>query len=324
MSEVLSKTDLGTPQGSAESYQMIEMLTSDVIFDQEVQRLGQSIQDNPDLQRLHELTIQKIDALNNESEARRQGDRQVMDERTNITDGLIAEIESMPRELQVEYAKISEQIWWLTTRNTRLVGGDSIEAATIMELIKTAPKIQSESQLEPPFKHYAGNTEEAWSHVPRQAVEQYLDGRIFTDATPTTSGKGRIQILTKPGEALEVPLDLFIEAAGFDSWHGREGAGSHKDVLGQYAGEYDRKIHSSDLIKHYASLPSELPSISEVIVYVQPDGTMFANNGGGDSHRLAAAILRGQESVKADTITVIPVDTNFLTPNDLESRDGEL
>lgn len=111
---------------------------------------------------------------------------------------------------------------------------------------------------------------------------------------------------------IEVPTGLMVGAQCFDSWKGYDGGRGGKGISGKYAEHYDRQASSYDVIKHYASLPTELPAISTAYLFIQPNGIIFGDNGSGDSHRLSAAILRGDETIRACKVIVTPINRNVF------------
>ena len=74
------------------------------------------------------------------------------------------------------------------------------------------------------------------------------------------------------------------------------------------------------VMMQYASLNTPLPPVGEIRVFVQPNGVVFADNGSGDSHRIAAAYLRGDKSVKAESVAVRTVPNGTLERLSLRQR----
>ena len=72
------------------------------------------------------------------------------------------------------------------------------------------------------------------------------------------------------------------------------------------------RMSSLNVNKLYAGTPSELPSVREMRMYIQPDKKVFFDNKSGDSHRIAAAILRGNKYIETNNLTVYQVDKNYL------------
>jgi hypothetical protein len=148
----------------------------------------------------------------------------------------------------------------------------------------------SPQESDAPFSDYANNTAESWAYV------------IQDDVT----GHG-IYITSETGDEIKIPAEMFVYAKGFSSWLGRnDGEGA------KFNSKSQSPSTSLEVIKHYAGAPSGLPPVSHVQIYIQPDGRVFADNDGGDSHRLAAAILRGKEQVLAKSISIRVLDKNVM------------
>jgi hypothetical protein len=48
-------------------------------------------------------------------------------------------------------------------------------------------------------------------------------------------------------------------------------------------------------------------------IYIQPDGLAYAQNIGDASHRIGAAILRGDETVKATELKIVLLKENHFS-----------
>lgn len=315
MSESVSSAAFENTPVPSREYQMVEMLTDEVLLEQDREHLRASVEQDTDLKRYSDLESAVLEATVRMYAAQREGRKDTSAEYAETVAALAKEQAELPADTKRRYHGIQQRIRMLESFRARVVEPDSIEAAALLDALHAAPSIQPPPTTEAPFKSYQSNTKASWRYVAPDAIEDYLKDKIFIDpkkAGVSTDNKNKIQIQAQPGEKIDVPLGLLVYAQGFDSWNGREGMGSGKDVNGPYAGQYDRKIHSSDVIKHYASLETQLPPVSEINVYIQPDGTMFADNAGGDSHRIAAAILRGQENISAEAVNFVTVDKNII------------
>jgi hypothetical protein len=82
-----------------------------------------------------------------------------------------------------------------------------------------------------------------------------------------------------------VPLTAIVSAFGFISWE--KGKGEHYKKEG---------ISSPDLIKKYASLPTDIPPVESATALLLPDGSVIIQSREG--HRVAAAKLKGQEYIE--------------------------
>lgn len=300
-----------------EGYQMLEFLTSDVVFDQEKEHLTGLIHGDSEVKLYGELEEAELAATRKMYHEAREGNPIASKEQENLTNHFEQEKSLLPKGTGERYRALKDKLDALRKRHQRIVESEEFEAQKILELLDNAQAIQPEPMDQAPFADYVDNTEESWRHVADDTVRQYMSNFQFVDTDVPRiqkDGARNIIIKTSPGESIDIPLNIIVSAAGLDSWLGREGYGSGKDVRGRYSKLYDRKIPSLDVVKHYASLPSELPSVSGINLYIQPDGVIFADNGEGDSHRIAAAMLRGQKTIKADQITIRCVDQNFIKP----------
>lgn len=281
-----------------------------------------AFRENPTVAEIDRMKKDKLDLTDQMYDLLRQGRTSEANYVTTLVLAKQDDIESFPRESRVLYRELSEKRDGLERRNLNIISKDSLEAETILKAINNAPRLNPDNTSKAPFKHSALNTDESWQHAPHEQVMDYLSDKLFMDTYGlASSDTPAIQIRAEAGDYMEIPLDLIVNASGFGSWAGREGVGSGKDVSGKYKDAYEHKIKSIDVIKHYASLPSELPPVSEIRIYVQPDGTMFADNTSGDSHRIAAAILRGDKTIKAEWITIQTIDDYVAKP--VEASNGD-
>lgn len=198
------------------------------------------------------------------------------------------------------------------------VAVDSEIAAQALELLSRVPSQQSAADIRAPFENYGSNNTVSWSVVSDQIIRDYLSKKNFVRdinvSHDETTGYS-LDIEAPRHQSLSVRLDLMVRAAGFDSWHGRGKDGPNGNASKAVSASYGVWPSTSlDTIKHYAALPSELPAVGRVYAYVQPDGQVFCDNGSGDSHRIAAAILRGDEFIQTDALEIIILKRNLLPP----------
>jgi hypothetical protein len=188
----------------------------------------------------------------------------------------------------------------------------------LLDHIKSAhlPGWSPDDRADAPFAGYKDNTTEAWQQVPDEDVRSFLSAKAFLDVSRYGNKTRSVTVEAKKDSPLEVPSDSIVYAEGFTSWQG-QGEGRRRNANSEYGNE---EMSSLDVIKHYAGLPTEIPPVGEIRAYIQPDGTVFCDNESGDSHRIAAALLRGQATVKAEKITFIPLDKNVLKPEDLRTK----
>ena len=115
--------------------------------------------------------------------------------------------------------------------------------------------------------------------VPEEEFNQAID-----EAKPRIA----IDASTQP---IEVPLSSIVSAVGFESWENGRGDLNKKD------GKRSREV-----IQDYASRPTEIPPIEAARAVILPNGevVIMAEN----SHRVAAAKLRNQQSIKIKFLTI--------------------
>lgn len=190
-----------------------------------------------------------------------------------------------------------------------LLDASDKRATTILTyMFEAAKRTQIEQNKEAPFKEHSNNSQNEWLLVTSKSVDEYMKSRLFFETDGITYDTNKIVIEAGTADGIDVPLDMFVYASGFKSWAvGNTG----KPILQESEyGSYDTR--SIDVMKHYAALPSVLPPINTVNVYVQPNGKIFADNANGGSHRLGAAILRGDSTVKANEVRVVTVKRNYI------------
>lgn len=176
-----------------------------------------------------------------------------------------------------------------------------------------------------PFKDYRENTDNAWQYVDDKIIRDYLLAKPFVDdqtlswlqydnAVSVTTLRHNISDTSKH---FDIPTSLVVSAAGFGSWLGRDdsfgnqGMGEKSVSLPNFMPSARRSL-SLHAIKAYASHPTALPPVTEVAVYIQPNGLAYAGNVSGDSHRIAAAVLRGQETIKATNLSTVLLKDNYF------------
>jgi hypothetical protein len=185
----------------------------------------------------------------------------------------------------------------------------------INEIIQSAPSLSTTSERAAPFLEYTENNQESWKYVTPQEVEEYLSAKLFFDTSiiPRDSLKELAEVrANSPHEGIKVPLDLVVNATGFEDWRGRpegvEKQWSVKSGNERISGTMD----SLNVIKMYAGTPSKLPAAGVMQMYIQPNRKVFFDNYNGDSHRIAAAILRGENDIEANCVIVYQIDTDYL------------
>ncbi len=179
------------------------------------------------------------------------------------------------------------------------------------KIIASAPKISDKDTSEAPFANYAENTHEAWKYIPAAVINNYLKDRLFfnTSHIPYDSKKEIGEVSSD--EPIKIPLDLVVYAEGFADWRGRK-TGEKTWNIRSGDTNLNGEMKSLDVIKLYAGSPSEIPGVGFMQMYMQPNGKVFFDNGAGDSHRIAAAILRGEKYIDTKFVIVYQLDEDYI------------
>lgn len=144
---------------------------------------------------------------------------------------------------------------------------------------------------------------------PVNHVGQSLSDRNFFRPSAIREEALKVDINADDGRLFDVPLGLLVYAGAFSSWEGR---GPNGSSIKEYDDDYSNSAKTShEVIHEYAALSTELPPVDKVEVYVQPDGRIFCSVP-RDAHRTAAAMLRGQHTLKAKSLMFIKLDNNVL------------
>lgn len=311
--EVKAFIEASEKEPTSESYDAIGELVDNRILEAEKQSLEDRLRYSPELKQMHQLHLADKEATETMYKLRREGKDAEAGEYDRKSQQYYEQQRAMPKEVQAEYRRITERLHIMDVYHTRELSPQSPEAQTVFKLLETAPKLQDIDTSAAPFKDYEQNTSDTWKYVSEDEISDYLSKRIFKNTHGMSSlgaEPNKLSIRANKDESFDIPLDLVVHAQGFDSWMGRFGSG--KRITGPYGKYYDGNQRSIDTIKHYASLPSELPPVSEIRVFMQPDGKLFCDNGSGDSHRIAAAMLRGDTTIKAERVTVQRLATNII------------
>ncbi len=304
------------PLPTEQGYQMVDMLTSGVVLGQRRTWLSEQLQD-PELARYGQLEDAIIEASTKGNEAYRAREYGESNRQAQVAEELAAAQKEFPDAIRLQYDSLTKQLMFLERFHSLTVDNGEVEARVLQRFISRAPQVQPDANDRAPFDDWRQN-QEAARYVPDEEIKGFLAKRVFvdTDRIKGRAHQNRVHIEAQSEDSpIEIPLDLIVYLEGFDSWLGRGIEGSDtKDVGGEYSKYYDGKISSLDLIKHYASLPSDLPPVDTIRLFIQPDGTIFGDNASGDSHRIAAAALRGDTTIKARNITIQCLDENIIMP----------
>ena len=107
------------------------------------------------------------------------------------------------------------------------------------------------------------------------------------------------------GGTVRVPVANFIHAAGFESWQGRGGNVKFD--------QYSNNQGSRQTIARYARKSTPMPPINGAVAYAQPNGMVLFSGVGDGSHRLAAAHLRGDETIEVGgSLSVRQLDHDIM------------
>ena len=238
----------------------------------------------------------------------RRSDREILAENEKLRD---AE-ESFTDAERDEHAWLRTQLDNITGVQAYTVHQNDPTGRMLLNILHSAAPINPDNGQLPPFAHYAQNTDEAWQRVTNDQIRAFFAGRVFREGLPTVSG-GSVYVNPPEGGTFDVPGELMVGLTAFHSWLG-QGAGGARD--GSKRNPYLSKFGKNDMsslngIKHYASLPTPVPPVKVVRVMIQPNGKVLCDNGSGDSHRAAAAMLRG-EPIRAKQLHFLLLDQNFV------------
>lgn len=213
----------------------------------------------------------------------------------------LTRIEEIKKELGAQISKEQYE---------RVINNEQV-ANQVYEMIGKVLELSGLNLEKAPFRNYKENNETSCGYVRHDEIETYLGKKLFFDTEQIDC-----ESMDKVAETnnydnekpLQIPVDLIVNAAGFESWMGRE-VSSNKTWKSPYGyGE----AKSFEIIKHYAGLPTELPPVGTVQMYVQPNGKIFFDNNSGDSHRIAAAILRGKKYIEATNVIIYKLSKNYI------------
>lgn len=185
----------------------------------------------------------------------------------------------------------------------------------VYKIISSALPLSDTEGKMAPFAEYAKNTHESWKYVPPEEVEEFLRAKPFFDTSIITSQSRRevAEIRTSMyEEGIKVPLDLIVCAAGFKSWLGRAKGHNKRWSIRSGRDYLDGEMSSLNVIKIYAGTPTDLPPVDIMSMYIQPNGKVFFDNVGGDSHRIAAAVLRGDKNIDARMLFVYELNRDYI------------
>jgi 3-methyladenine DNA glycosylase Tag len=264
-----------------------------------------------ELEKQNSQTQEKVEISNEQKTETVPNSRPEQSEPENVTEK-VPDQEQIIREQQKQERLVQEQKQIEELRKQLGVVESKKEDLDIDSLINNAQVISFIDKENAPFKNFHENSTGSWNFVPDETIRNYLDTKFFFDTRSIPSDNMKeVSFIQKD---FQIPLDLVVNAAGFTSWKGRgEAIENKKSFYSKYLkGDQNNTMSSLNGIKHYAGLSSEIPPVDTMRLFIQPDGKIFLDNSGGDSHRIAAAILRGQSTINTRSLQVYSLDKNFL------------
>ncbi len=122
----------------------------------------------------------------------------------------------------------------------------------------------------------------------KKEESDFVPEEAFTEVLDKNKPNVIIDASSKP---IEVPLSAVVSAVGFRSWEN-----GRSDGIGKGSKS------SSETIKDYASRSTEIPPIDSAVAVILPNGEVVIMS--ENSHRVAAAKLRGQKTILIKHLTV--------------------
>ena len=289
-----------------ESFNYLNDLLSTDSLQSRKDSLAKMIESNPALSAYKQIEDARSAITKASKKAYHDQDRDLERQLNEEKDRLYIQAQATDLEVRQQYQAIANEMYELDKLKIISLSAGTPVAQKLIAYMQTAPAVQPEPTQPAPFANYAVNTPESWQAVDATAVRSYLEARKFV--SHVDSELGRVCITpAKAGELFEVPLSLVVGAADFDSWSGS--ARTDKSWNSTYG---NGEMTSLDVVKHYAALPTELPPVSEMRIIIQPDGKILCDNGEGDSHRIAAAILRGDKTLKVTNLAFKITQQNIV------------
>ena len=286
----------------SDEYEFLSSLLSPESLKAKRLSITETIAASPDLVAYGLVYEAKLENSKSWAKANRTDDRAVIKRLDDEVRTLGDSETSFDTKTKTTYTTLREQINQIDKNVTITMESDEPEAEALLSLLEKTEQVE---RSDAPFKQFADNNHESWKVVNDDEIKSYLEEIPFVPSVSTD--KGTVIINPSDDKPFEVPLSVLKHAQGFDSWKGRHTASK------SWSSEYGvGSMSSLDVIKHYAGLTTELPPVSEIRVFVQPNGRIFCDNGSGDSHRIAAALLRGDSTIKADKLEFVRISYNLI------------
>lgn len=177
-----------------------------------------------------------------------------------------------------------------------VLSADSEEGKKILELVRDAPRLNPHDQ-------------EGSNGRGQLSDEEFLGRKLFVRTHFLRNQPVDVVVkCPRPDEPISIPLDLVVDSEGFTSWQGR-GANVKKTVS---TDEGYLEDLSFNIIRGYATRTSPAPALKTMEMYVQPNGVIFFSNISDGSHRIGAAILRGDQSIPTYNLRVRYLQEDFI------------
>lgn len=144
------------------------------------------------------------------------------------------------------------------------------------------------------------DSEEAKKLLAQFLRAPHLDKPIFIPDVISTESKRILSIDATAKKPVYLPVRDFVYAPGFESWNN----GRNNFKFG---------TTSNKIIRSYARKRTPMPPIGFVSADIQPDGHVFYSAVQDGAHRIAAALLRGDETIPVgNTIIVNRLPKNII------------
>lgn len=135
-----------------------------------------------------------------------------------------------------------------------------------------------------------------------QSEQRFVDEKTFTADIDYAAGE--LYILAGDEEdAIEIPTANLVSAASFASWEQGRPKHNSKHTEGSPEANTSQEADSEQVMRQYALEPTEIPPLDEVWGVIHPDGSISYLVKAG-AHRAGAAKMKGQKTVKAETVVL--------------------
>lgn len=150
------------------------------------------------------------------------------------------------------------------------------------------------------------------TRAPRMHDQHFITRDTLLAQTPDRS-QAIILESDPEGPFMHLPVRNFVYAEGFVSW--QEGRGHNVKKVD----EHGVRTPSSELLRSYAARTTQAPPLEKVVGFVQPNGLVLYTTRQG-SHRTAAAIARGDQSVEVRTLSLLMLEDNIVSLEEAEQQ----